>query len=789
MIRAEKLFLLIAFLAAMSCLFYYSAKDRSVVVERTEVTYIEDWTVDLGRGPIIDAGRYYFSESQVDNDYVIRATLPDDIEDNMVLFFRPTWNNKVYINGDLRLDYDINRDSVIPGGAVKSTYIMVPLSSEDAGTEVKMVRHNYARKPELVPETMVGSVGAVYAWMIGEWGLDFFVSGMLMLFALLVMIVGMYMYFLYRQTIDMVYGAFGVLIISIWLISNSYLYPFVFGHYHVDGLINYMMCLLIPLGLLIYVDSIQRGRYRKVMVAMMVGTTINSLFWTVLHFTGLLIYSDALLPIDITLGVIVLISIVVIALDFKNGHAKEYHYTAVGLAVFLTFCVVELITITFFNAKNDNIPMLIGLAGLLIFVVMQQVDDLRNAGIEKQKAIDMSEAKSEFLASMSHEIRTPINSILGMNEMIIRESKDKVITDYAHTVESAGKMLLTLINDVLDFSKIEAGKMEITIAKYSLSDVLADVCAIVSERATEKGLTFEVKISDDIPDGQISDEYRIRQVLINYINNAIKYTDRGNVTLMVSGDYMDNGNFLLDMSVMDTGRGIREADMEGLFSAFSRADMNTNRNIEGTGLGLAIVKSIADSLGGEVGVESKYGKGSVFYIRIPVEVTDYAPVPKNFLEQQRHKEEEIEEIEFTAPEAKILAVDDNKSNLRIVELFLKRMGVQLDLCDSGVKALALCKEKKYDLLLLDHMMPQPDGVETLHMIRKDPESQNQNTPALVLTANAVAGSRERYLAEGFADYLSKPLDARILEKTVRDFLPSEKVVTVSAGEVAPISAP
>ena len=788
-LKAEKLFLLLFFAFAFIFTFVYSAMDKNVVVEDAPLSYIDSWMVKDPDGNTFSAGRTYTREQKLEGDYEIVATLPDDVTDNMVLFFKPCWRNLVYINGQLRNDYDLFRDDVVPGGVAKSIYLAIPLYASDAGGELKMVRRNYSSKRvEMVPETMVTTMNGAYGYLIDHWGLTFLLAFVLFTFSIIVMVVGLYMHFQYRQTIDMFYGAFGVMVTSAWIMTNSYLYPFVFGHYHVDGVLNYMMCLLIPLGLIIYLDSIQKGRYRKYMVSLMVFSTVNTLFWTILHFTGIVNFGDALLYFDILLGVIVVAGIAMFVREFREKKTKDYRYTAIGFVGFLACCVIEIIVITFFTVNNDSIPMLLGLTILLIFVVMQQVDDLRTVGVEKQKAIDMSEAKSDFLASMSHEIRTPINSILGMNEMILRESRDESITDYARTVDSSGKMLLMLVNDILDFSKIEAGKMEITNARYSLSAVLFDVSAIVRERAVEKGLDFDIKIEDGVPDGQCSDEFRIMQILINYINNAIKYTDKGSVTLMVGGEYEDEKTYRLRLSVKDTGRGIKKEDKEHLFDAFSRADIKKNRNIEGTGLGLAIVKRVADSLDGHVGVESEYGRGSMFYVDIPVEVVDRTPVTLDSIRRSKPEADDESRLDYTAPDARILAVDDNRANLKIVSLFLKRIGATVDLAGDGNSALKACEEKEYDLLLLDHMMPQPDGIETLKLIRESESSKNKTTPAIVLTANAVAGSRKLYMEAGFADYLTKPLSSATLEKTVERFLPEDKVIRGGALDVLEFEA-
>ena len=272
----------------------------------------------------------------------------------------------------------------------------------------------------------------------------------------------------YRQKIDMLYGAAGIFILSGWLVTNSFLYPFIFGHYFIDGIINYMFCLMIPFCLILYLDSLQNDRYRKYMVIFLSISTVNAFTWTILHFTGIMNFFNALIYIDIVLGIMSIVALVI--------------------------GIIEILILTFLTLKLDDIPMLIGLTFLLILIVVQQVEDLRNISLEKQRAIDLSDAKTRFLANMSHEIRTPINSILGMNEMILKENKDTVIDGYAGAVRNSGGMLLTLVNDVLDFSKIESGKLEIANTDYSLSKVLRDILPIISERAQIKALDLTVEI-------------------------------------------------------------------------------------------------------------------------------------------------------------------------------------------------------------------------------------------------------------------------------------------------------
>lgn len=777
LILCIKTLFFIFIIVSMLIMAYYIANDKLKVGWEDRFDYIEEWKVVDSEGNEFTTGRYFRDNRAYKEDFSIYATLPDDIKDGDVLFFYASRDTAVFVNDDLRASFDTERDVVIPGGVVKRFYMMAPLYASDAGGEVRMVRFSTARRPEIVPETVITTKYGVYSYLMKEFGLTFWLSNVLLIFSSVVILVGIGMFIWYRQHIEMLSAALGIFVCASWLTTNSYLYPFIFNHYHIDGIVNYMLCLMMPFGFLFYLDSIRHGRDKRFMIFLMLLSSANAIIFTLLHFLEVVSYSKALFVIDTVLGLIIVGVIYVLVKDLKEGYTKEYKYMAVGFFGFIICALAEIVAIVFLESKNDSIPMLIGLSILLIFVVIQQVDDLKKIGREKQEAIKLSDAKTKFLTSMSHEIRTPINSILGMNEMILRENKDEAISEYARTIKSSGNMLLMLINDVLDFSKIEAGKMEINEGEYRLSNLINEILPMVSERASFKGLTYKSVLVNEVPNGQYSDEFRIKQILINLINNAIKYTDEGGVTLLIGGRYKDEYVFDLDLTVKDTGRGIKKEDIDGLFSAFTRAETNKNGNIEGTGLGLAIVKSIVDSLNGQIRVMSEYMQGSEFIVTIPVKVTDKTPVGEDLdYIAEDNPEDQISECDYYAPDAKVLAVDDNKANLKIVKLFLKRTGIKPDTCESGAEAIDMCKKKKYDLILLDHMMPAPDGIETLKRIRNSKESLNKHTVALVLTANALSGSRSTYMEAGFADYLTKPLDSHLLEERVKKYLPDYKVL-------------
>ena len=756
------LFVLLIFNALVFIL--YGLINRGDVIGSESVRFMENWTVEEGN----------------DGSQVLRSTLPQAIKNGEYLCFETRKDVSVYINGELRKDFVEKRDVNVPGGSFKRFLFSVPLKANDSDTEILIVRYSYQDIELGTPDFYIGTRFGILDYLFKTIGLLFILSFIVLIFSFVSFVVSIVLRFMYKQKIDMMYGALGIFIIAAWLITDSNLFPFVLGVNHVNGLMSFMLCLMIPLGLIIYLSSILRGRYKKCIFFVIVVSMLNAVVWPLLHFMGILNFYDVIDVANAVLVVLAVTGIAILIVDAIKGNAFSYRYTFIGFLGFLVGCLIELTNILFsIKIIRESIPMVVGLGFLLAFIVIQQVHDLRKINMEKQRAIDISEAKTRFLASMSHEIRTPINAILGMNEMILRENTDNAVEEYSRNIKTSGKMLLMLVNDVLDFTKIESGKLEIKEAEFLMSDMLYDVISLIKERAEEKDLMLVSEITDEVPDELISDEFRIRQILVNLMNNAVKYTEEGKVTLEIGGSYTDIG-YELVFHVKDTGKGIPKEDQEHLFEAFSRADLKTNASIEGTGLGLAIVKSIVDSMEGKLGVNSEYGVGSDFWVKLPVKYKDKKPLGSDFMERRIEHTTSVGTCSFTAPDAKILAVDDNQSNLTIVKLFLKRNGIVPDLCSTGTRAIELCKEKRYDLILMDHMMPEPDGIETLHIIREDADSLNKDTKAVVLTANAVAGSRQMYISEGFDDYLTKPLDSNVLEETVKRMLPEDKVNETSA---------
>lgn len=384
----------------------------------------------------------------------------------------------------------------------------------------------------------------------------------------------------------------------------------------------------------------------------------------------------------------------------------------------------------------------------------------------REEAMEANRAKSTFLANMSHEIRTPINVMLGMNEMILRESESREVVQYAKSVEKAGNYLLSLINNILDITRIESKKLDILEEKFSLRQLVQEVCLIGAKQAEAKNLEFVVDVEETLPKYLEGDALHIKQVILNLINNAVKYTKKGKVFLEVCQEEKQ-----ISFSVKDTGIGIKKEDMEALFDMFMRADIKRHRNIEGSGLGLTIAKELCEQMGGHIQAESIYGKGSNFTVYFPLKdagtekIGQWKVVEGEPVQEKRKK--------FFASEAQILLVDDSEQNIQVITSLLRRTGVQLDTAASGFECIEKVRNKKYHLIFLDYMMPEMDGIETFHRLKK--EVNGQSVPVIALTADVSTGIHQHFLSEGFSDYLSKPVMWEKLEELLLQWLPAELV--------------
>lgn len=563
------------------------------------------------------------------------------------------------------------------------------------------------------------------------------------------------------------------------------------------------LVLLVPLFLAIYFERNLHTLYPRRFAILLCCVNINAVVQILLQFANIRKMEDMVNISAAAIGVVCLTAIIsLIHYDYKN---KRYQtlLSVSSMLVLLTGGIVNVIMNSLFKNAHTNTA---GQYSMTLFSIMMAVMHIlqlskeyranaeeharilkekiktakqqnaqlalakKDADAARQEALAANEAKGRFLAHMSHEIRTPINAVLGMDEMILRESKEAQTKEYAMDIYMAGQTLLSLINDILDFSKIESGKMEIVPVEYDTSSLIHDLANMTAQRAKDKNINLELVIDHEIPSRLYGDDVRIRQVLTNILTNAVKYTPEGTVWLRIHSHKTDD-NVTLSFEVEDTGIGIKEEDLPKLSAEFERIEEERNRNIEGSGLGMSITIQLLTLLGSKLQVKSTYGKGSKFYFDLEQKIVDATPIGDFESRVQQLAENYNYSTKFCAPRAQVLVVDDNAVNRKVLRNLLKATQIQVTDADSGMKCLELVQEQHYDLIFLDHMMPNMDGIETLHHMKELSNYPCKDTPVVVQTANAVSGAKEKYLSEGFDDFLSKPIVPDKLEVMIKKMLP------------------
>ncbi|MCI8298885.1 MAG: response regulator [Lachnospiraceae bacterium] len=574
------------------------------------------------------------------------------------------------------------------------------------------------------------------------------------------------------------------------------------------------LVLLMPILLALYFDRNLHTVYPRRFTVLLWCVCANAVVQIFLQLMGIRTLEDMMNVSAAAVGAVCVTAIVsLIHYDYKN---KSYQTVlpVIGVVVLLSGGIANVIINWFFHHSRGNAAGQYSMA--LFSTIMAIMHTLRlskeyrvnaeenaqllkeqvkvakqqntqlvqakhDADVARQEALAANEAKGRFLANMSHEIRTPINAVLGMDEMILRESKEPVIREYAMDIYMAGQTLLSLINDILDFSKIDSGKMEIIPVEYDVSSLIYDLANMTSQRAKDKNIEFHVETERTIPSRLYGDDVRIRQVLTNILTNAVKYTHEGKVWLRIQSREAGD-TAVLRFEVEDTGIGIKEEDLPKLSAEFERIEEDRNRNIEGTGLGMSITIQLLTLLGSKLKAESVYGKGSKFYFELEQKIVDHTPIGDFEARVHQMAEDYTYGTRFCAPDAKVLVVDDNAVNRKVFRNLLKDTQIQVTEAEGGRECLELVQNNYYDLIFLDHMMPEMDGVETLHHIKELSDFPCQDTPIVVLTANAVSGAKEKYLSEGFDEFLSKPIVPEKLEHMIQTMLPEELLQEMAVSE-------
>ena len=704
---------------------------------------------------------------------VLRHHLPENIRDGMRMCIRAQRQDVyIFINGSERGRYNAESNTGFIRRSPESAFVLADLYEEDASGELVI---------ELVPRTSekIRFHEVTYAYGNNVWFTYVFANLPMLVTAVILILAGVFSAFAYLfmrkrllSVITVLRLAEALIVAGMWMLAESELRQIIFKSPAYSSIFSFLLIEMMPPLLLMYFNEIQEHRYEREYVLFETGMLSQLLLNSLLNFSGVASYYDTLIYSHILALMSILWAIFTIATDLRSRRIRKYSITAVGMLLLLVFGIAEIVNFYLSSSIGFGVYLGLGLLALLGATAMQTAKDEMLRREQKRHADNANRAKSFFLANMSHEIRTPINAILGMDEMILRESADEQIRSYAGDIRDAGKTLLSLINDILDFSKIEEGRMEIHPTQYDLTTVINDLVSMIRSRAEVKGLRFIVHVDESTPQILYGDEIRIRQCALNLLTNAVKYTEKGSVTLDIGYTRWGEDKILLKFRVSDTGIGMRKEHLDKLFTPFFRAEEKRNRAIEGTGLGMNITRQLLRLMGSDLDVDSVYGEGSTFAFAVEQPVVKWDSIGKFTGHYEVDAAQRTYRARLHAPEADILVIDDTPLNLSVVKGLLKKTEVRIDTAESGPEAIEMAARKHYDVIFVDHMMPGMDGIETLGELKKLPDAQN--TVYVALTANALSGSRERYLAVGFTDYLSKPVDGEKLEEMLLTYLPPEK---------------
>lgn len=789
-------------LVIISIFFIYLASQsgENYQFERYEqLTFDQPWEYEFSDGTKGTTELPANLEAGDVEELTLTNRLPE-VMDGMSFIYRARHTNaKIYIDDVLVYDQVASE-----GGTVRNTIFPLPgtvwdevhLTTKDSQKEVKIVLSGFVNKYLTAPgEAYVGDRGTFFVKLLKD-KMGNIMGGILLvllsgiLFVLwLVLSVSTHAH--YNECLCLAIFTFSV---ACWEFTETRCLQFIFQNQKMFSVLAYEILPLLPVPIALYFTYGKRAKTtRRGRVAAIVPLAVWT-FNNTLHFLHILDISETLIVTQIMIALeTIYLGFIQISDLFqdrrvkgKDGGGVFWWVPSIGFMMLGPILLLEVLKyITNLTIKFNDDAMLATM-GIVFYILSLALHSGLKLASENFMINEASQAKSNFLANTSHDIRTPLNAILGFNEMILRDSEEENTKEYAQSIKSAGNSLLDIINNILDLSKIESGKIELNEAEYSTIQLLDNITSMITALAVKRELTMKVDIDEKLPQYLIGDQVRIRQVLINLMTNAVKYTKKGGVTFRVKVLEEEGQVCKILFSVKDTGIGIRAEDRDRMFKKFERLDFEQNRNVEGTGLGMSIVVKLLESMNSKIELKSEYGKGSEFYFVLEQKVADNACVG-SYEEGKRNRILEKENQDyFIAPEARILIVDDVKLNLQVAKGLLSVMKMHVDTAESGQEAIDLVKLHRYDLILMDHMMPGMDGIVATHKIRKLADTTGDTyyneVPVLALTANALAGMREKFIEEGLQDYISKPVEEKTLEDAMLKWLPKEKLVRMKKGQ-------
>ncbi|MCI9175465.1 MAG: response regulator [Lachnospiraceae bacterium] len=806
----------------------------SILPQRVEYFYDEDWKTavldaskaDLGKPDVLqsliedalDSGMFqkaelpYRGKSNPGDVVVFRNILPADYRGLTLNFFSRNTSVQVFLDSEQIYQYGVGEEGISEEllGDMEY-YVDIPNSAQEGELWI-VFSSSQPDAAAALDEVKVETRDAMVIGVMGNNVADIGCCLLIMIVAVIMFVLAMIRLYTRQPARGELFLGLAGVAAGIYCFIGTDTLSIFYNVQEAYEMQEYLI-LLIPLFLALYFEKSLHTLYPRRFSMLLWGASIHAVVQIFLEISGLM---DLSRMTNFSAAVIGLICVVAIMSLIQLEYQKKIYQALLAILamiVLLSGGIANVILNTFFQHPYGNAA---GQYSMVVFSILmaamhtlqlskeyrasaedsarmlsekvkaaqqqnlQLAQAKKDADAARQEALAANDAKGRFLARMSHEIRTPINAVLGMDEMILRESKEQQIKDYAMDIYTAGQTLLSLINDILDFSKIDSGKMEIVPVEYDVSSLIHDLANMTAQRARDKDIVLEVEIDPGVPSRLFGDDVRLRQVLTNILTNAVKYTLEGSVWLRLRSWETVPGTANLWFEVEDTGIGIREEDLPKLSAEFERIEEDRNRNIEGTGLGMNITIQLLNLMGSRLQVKSVYGVGSKFYFELEQKIVDATPIGDFEARARQLAENYNYGTKFLAPDAKVLVVDDNAVNRKVFRSLLKETRIQVTDAEGGIECLELVQKMPFDLIFLDHMMPEMDGVETLHCIKEFTEFPCKDTPIVVLTANAVAGAREKYLAEGFDDFLSKPIVPEKLEDMLKRMLPEELLLEAPA---------